>query len=371
VCNANIVYTLFRLKKGWQLRHHHKLLNVQFVNSHLSIVNCQLKSYLAHYQSLRFEILKKVKLLPLKPNFAIRFAWVITRNFLFSLVAFNLFSASVFGQNTEDPKSYVCYRSQKALKIDGKLNEGSWKKAEWTDLFVDIEGQKKPLPLQKTRAKMLWDDTYLYIGTEIEEAHIWAYQDKKDQIVFHENDFEVFIDPDGDSQNYYELEINAINNSFDLFLPKTYKKGGKARLNWDIKDLKSAVTVNGTINNPSDTDKSWTLEIAIPLSSLSTEQVAAIIPKDRSVWRINFSRVNWQQSIADGKYSRKRNPETNRFLPEYNWVWSPQGVINMHVPEKWGYLQFSSNKAGKKKAALSPSKATGKSNPQLSDRSKP
>ena len=27
--------------------------------------------------------------------------------------------------------------------------------------------------------------------------------------------------------------------------------------------------------------------------------------------------------------------------PERNWVWSPQGVINMHYPERWGYLQFT------------------------------
>ena len=24
-----------------------------------------------------------------------------------------------------------------------------------------------------------------------------------------------------------------------------------------------------------------------------------------------------------------------------NWVWSPQGEINMHIPEMWGQVQFS------------------------------
>ena len=27
-------------------------------------------------------------------------------------------------------------------------------------------------------------------------------------------------------------------------------------------------------------------------------------------------------------------------LPEDNWVWSPQGAINMHLPERWGRLRF-------------------------------
>lgn len=28
-------------------------------------------------------------------------------------------------------------------------------------------------------------------------------------------------------------------------------------------------------------------------------------------------------------------------LPEDNWVWSSQNVINMHLPEMWGFIQFS------------------------------
>ena len=29
------------------------------------------------------------------------------------------------------------------------------------------------------------------------------------------------------------------------------------------------------------------------------------------------------------------------FPHEDNWVWSPQGEIAMHLPERWGFLQFS------------------------------
>jgi len=254
-----------------------------------------------------------------------------------------------FSQAPNPPKSYVCYQPDDKIVIDGKMNEKSWKKAEWTSKFEDIEGDKKPLPLQDTRVKMLWDSEYLYIAAVLDEEHIWAYQNKKDQIVFHENDFEVFIDPDGDTENYYELEINAINNTFDLFLPKTYKKGGRAQIAWDIKNLKSAVSINGTLNNARDKDKSWTLEIAIPFKSLANNNVPAIIPAPNAVWRINFSRVNWQHEIGNnGKYSRRKNTETNKFIPEYNWVWSPQGIINMHFPEYWGNLHFNASSVGKK-----------------------
>jgi hypothetical protein len=260
-------------------------------------------------------------------------------------------SAPAFSQS-EEPQHYVCYRPGKTPKIDGKLDESAWKKAEWTNFFVDIEGPLKPLPLQKTRAKMLWDDQYLYIAAVLEEEHIWAYQDKKDQIVFHENDFEVFIDPDNDTKHYFELEINAINNNFDLFLTRPYRHGGRAQLDWNIDGLKSAVHIDGTVNNPSDKDKSWTLEMAIPFAALNNGEVKALMPVNDAVWRINFSRVNWQHDVVDGKYVRRRTPDGRRHLPEYNWVWSPQGKINMHIPEKWGYLQFSSLKAGKRKVSF-------------------
>ena len=255
---------------------------------------------------------------------------------------------SAWAQPSTPPKTYTCYLADRKISIDGRLNEQAWKKAPWTSSFVDIEGDKKPLPLQETRAKMLWDDEYLYIGAQIEEEHIWAYQDKKDQIVYLENDFEVFIDPDGDTENYYELEINAINNTFDLFLPKTYRKGGRAQIKWDIAGLKSAVSVEGTVNDASDKDKRWFVEIAIPFKALSTDDVPPLIPQHGSEWRINFSRVNWQHEVSDaGRYSRKRNAETGKIVPEYNWVWSPQGVINMHFPEFWGRLYFSREKPGK------------------------
>lgn len=312
--------------------------------------NQEVSRYIVLSKLLSDKILKNFKLLSRKNRFHFILLPKLAFAALFVLASTLLFSFNSTAQPSDPPRKYICYQPDKPITIDGKLNESAWKKAPWTETFVDIEGAKKPLPLQKTQAKMLWDKEYLYIAAVMDEEHIWAYQNKKDQIVFHENDFEVFIDPDGDSENYYELEINALNTNFDLFLPKTYRKGGRAQMKWDIEGLKSAVSIDGTINESKDKDKRWTLEIAIPFASLKNENVPAIIPENGSVWRINFSRVNWQHEIdEDGKYSRKKNPETRRNLPEYNWVWSPQGVINMHVPEHWGFLEFSSERPGRNK----------------------
>ncbi|RZJ49790.1 MAG: carbohydrate-binding family 9-like protein [Flavobacterium sp.] len=260
-------------------------------------------------------------------------------------VALGFISVIGFSQTrkTITPKTYVAAKTQDAIVIDGDDSDVSWNKTDWTDLFEDIENNEKPK--YGTKVKMLWDDTNFYILAKLDEPHVWANLKQRDTIIFYNNDFEVFIDPDSDTFNYYELEINALNTAWDLFLSKPYRENDNVVLNdWNIPGLKSAVKIKGTLNNPNDTDEGWVLEMAIPWASYKTSYFDKNVPADK-FWRVNFSRVNWQHSVVDGKYERKKDA-AGKFLPEYNWVWSPMGVINMHEPEKWGYVYFSS-KEGK------------------------
>ena len=249
----------------------------------------------------------------------------------------------------EDPylPRYICYRTETPLHIDGKLEEPIWSQAGWTADFSDIEGDKKSKPYLRTRAKMLWDDQFLYIGAELEEPHVWATFTERESIIFHENNFEVFIDPDGDTHQYYELEINALGTVWDLMLVKPYRDGGPAVSAWDIRGLRKGIHIDGTINNPGDRDRGWSVELALPWEVLKecTPKRRAPVPGEQ--WRINFSRVEWQLEQQDGTYTKKIDPKTQKSYPEYNWVWSPTGKINMHMPEMWGYMQFSSRIAGK------------------------
>lgn len=260
-------------------------------------------------------------------------------------VALGLISITGYSQSKKPviPKTYVAAKTTKPIVIDGDESDASWSKADWTDLFEDIENGVKPK--YATKVKMLWDETNFYILAKMEEPHVWADLKQRDTIIFYNNDFEVFVDPDSDTFNYYELEINALNTAWDLFLTKPYRESDIVVANdWNIPGLKSAVKVNGTLNNPNDTDEGWVLEMAIPWAAYKTTFFDQNVPADK-FWRVNFSRVNWQHSVKNGTYERKKDAE-GKFLPEYNWVWSPMGVINMHEPEKWGYVYFSS-KEGK------------------------
>jgi uncharacterized lipoprotein YddW (UPF0748 family) len=236
------------------------------------------------------------------------------------------------------PKHYIIPKATSPITVDGFDNDSAWSNTIYTDAFIDIEG-KKDVPYQ-TRVKMLWDEDFLYFFAEIEEPHIWGDIKKRDAIIYYNNDFEVFIDPSNDTRNYGEIEINALNTVWDLQLDKPYRVGGKAEFYWNLPELQSAVQVFGTLNNPSDIDSMWTLELAVPMNSMvELKNKPRTKPKEGEIWRINFSRVEWDHDINDGVYSRKK--ENGNYLPEYNWVWSNQGVINMHEPEKWGYLQFT------------------------------
>jgi hypothetical protein len=72
---------------------------------------------------------------------------------------------------------------------------------------------------------------------------------------------------------------------------------------------------------------------------------------DGTLWRINFSRVEWDTKAVNGKYVKLKD-SSGRNLPEHNWVWSPQGVVDMHCPERWAYLQFNKDFTNNKAFSL-------------------
>ncbi|PLW93771.1 MAG: hypothetical protein C0592_05030 [Marinilabiliales bacterium] len=244
------------------------------------------------------------------------------------------------------PKGYVVYKTSERMSIDGKADEKTWAEVDFTDPFIDIEGNKKPAPFFETKVKMLWDEENFYFYAWLEEEHVWGDITERDAIIYLNNDFEIFLKPGLQWAHYAEFEVNALGTPWDLLLLSTYREGGPINFNWNIKGLQVAVHSKGTINDYSDTDKYWSVEIAMPWNVLlELYPGQKFIDKVPKPWRINFSRVQWEHEIVNGKYQRKKNAEGN-YLPEYNWVWSQQSAIDMHRPEHWGYVVFSDEKPG-------------------------
>lgn len=234
-----------------------------------------------------------------------------------------MFLAGCAAAAQQQPLAYDIHYTATPIIADGQLNDAPWNKAQWTSDFIDITGDAAKAPVYRTRVKMLWDDRYLYIAAELQEPHVDGTLTEHDSVIFHDDDFEFFVKPVTNDEPYYEFEMNALNTTWDLYLNKPYRLGGKADNSWEATGLRSAVHVNGTLNKPGDTDKGWTLEIALPLDAFASRQPVPK-PVDGTEWRMNFSRVEYLEG----------HPR------EENWVWSPQGEINMHIPQHWGYVRF-------------------------------
>ena len=245
-----------------------------------------------------------------------------------------------------NPPTYVCYKAPGEIHVDGKLTPAEWDAVPWTSDFVDIEGDKRPAPHFQTRAKMTYDDKGLYFAVLMEEPHVWGTLTEHDCVIYHDNDFEIFLNPTNDTHNYLEYEINALGTDWDLFLSRPYRDQPQVLNNWEFAGMKSAVHVDGTINNPKDQDRSWSVETFIPWTSIYQVDRGRKAPKVGEQIRVNFSRVEWTTDVKDGKYVKVPIKGEEK-IREYNWVWAPTGVINIHMPEYWGYVQISDQIAGK------------------------
>ena len=225
-----------------------------------------------------------------------------------SFFAQNDLSIQLPAEILNNPKHYAVAKTLESPTIDGLDNDECWDLASFSDSFIDIQGKQRAG--KDTKVKLLWNEDFLFIFALLEEDHIWGDITKRDEIIYFNNDFEVFIDPEGRGGPYGEIEINALGTEWDLLLTKAYRAGGKAVFNWNIEGLKSAVHINGSLNDPLDLDQSWSVEMAIPMHSL-TELITRKKPHPKvgEVWRVNFSRVQWEHDIIEGKYQRKKNKE--------------------------------------------------------------
>ncbi len=266
-----------------------------------------------------------------------------------------------------DLETYLCQRSEEALDIDGKMDEKSWKQASWTGYFGNLGSRSldefkspEPVPYFKTRVKMLWDDYYFYIAAEMEEPHVWSTFLWHDQILCLENNFEIFIDPNGDNHNYFEIEINPLNTVWDLIIDKPYRDGAKPDQDWDILGLKRAVHVDGTLNDPRDIDEGWTLEMAIPWNALAEFADCNTPPGEGDQWRVNFARTEFEHEIIQSEHTTKDVTGNAYRLKEGArpdiWSWSSHGTFNLHTPEMFGIVQFTGNDSGGTQAVLDPFK---------------
>ncbi len=259
---------------------------------------------------------------------------------------------------------YTAKKISESITIDGNTKKEVWKNAAWSKRFVDmVTGDAG---MYNTQTALLWNDTNLYIAFTAEEPFVEAMLTKRDSIVFLENDLEVFIDG---RDCYYELEVNAANTLYEVFFiwKDAYKKGGKfdipqfdvhqpqaytfggdydrsgtsfwkgthargirwAFTNFDMPGLRTAVQIDGTLNDNSDIDKGWSLEIAIPWKSLQLlTDGRSIPPNNGDIWNMFLGR--FQKLMVSGK----------EVIPHPAMALNSHGIYDTHLTEKWSKIEF-------------------------------
>jgi len=219
-------------------------------------------------------------------------------------------------QNQNLPKKvYKVYRTASKITIDGKLDEREWKAAASTGKFSDLYGEHKVSPA--TRAMMLYDDKYLYIGVKLEDEDAWGKHTKRDDPLYREEALEIMIDADGSGSTYYEIQVSPTNVVYDAYFPFRRKNRDLA---WDSKII-SAVSVNGTVNKRDDKDEGWDLEVAIPIDEIKDNKNIPLSSADK--WRLNLFRME--------------RPKRGGVIAS---MWSPTYVGDFHTLDRFGVLEF-------------------------------
>lgn len=197
-----------------------------------------------------------------------------------------------------------------------------------------------PKPRFDTKFKIRWDDEYIYVGAKIEEKNLWATFTKHDSGIWRENGFEMLLDVDGSLFNYKQWQINVLGTMMDLMMYKSpidHSLKEAVNMSWHA-NAKKAVYTDGTINNPADNDKFWSIEVAVPFKYL--KDISSRVkwsPDENEVWFVQFGRSEQELIVLNGTYQGIFNSRTAW------WSWQPCDTINLHLQDRWGLVQFKKN----------------------------
>jgi hypothetical protein len=212
-----------------------------------------------------------------------------------------------------------CRWATSPVKLDGKADEPAWQKAQVLEDFAVFWQKRKPKTA--TKARLLWDEQYLYFFAEMEDSDLYADVKQRNGMAWLNDVFELFFKPRQDRLAYYEFQVNAANTPLELFFPSRGAGGYQRFAPLTRFGMESAVTLQGTLNNWQDTDKGWTVEGRIPLTAFET---SGDRPTAGAKWRFALCRYDYSKAFD--------HPETSST--------APLTQSDFHRYEDYGELTF-------------------------------
>jgi hypothetical protein len=207
------------------------------------------------------------------------------------------------------------------IVLDGVANEADWASAP-VMTFASYDG--KSTVTRATSARMLWDDEALYVSFTVDDPDPFTLFTKRDDPIYDSEATEIFIDADGDRDEYVELQ----STSNDLHFDASFQGGARQRMNkaWDAAyETKTART-----------DKGYVSEWRIPVASL--RDIPAGEPKVGAQWKINLFRLERiRASLEDVTGKAVHDVRVKKHEAS---AWSPPLSGDFHTLERFGTITF-------------------------------
>ena len=200
-----------------------------------------------------------------------------------------------------------CHRGDPG-PVEADADHPGWQAVEPVSLRENVGGGP---PKQGTRIRTAWTDRTWRVLFEMEDARPWATLTAHDAPLWTEEVVEVFIDPVGDLESYFEIEINPLGAVVDVVLRRV-ASGWRKDFGWHADGLVSRARL---------TAAGWAAELAVPFEAL-----AATVPSAGTCWRVNFLRID-----------RPGGPGSEAELG----AWSPTGIRNFHRAQSFGTVEFA------------------------------
>jgi len=246
--------------------------------------------------------------------------------FVFLVLGMNIFAQPEKKLSLGDQAVFKVAKTNKPITIDGKMNENSWKNTEARsfDYFYRIEQQGDK---QKTTFRMLWDGENLYVFFDCEDQFITAREKNRDGQPYLDDCAEIFLIPVPDSLNmHFGFEINLNKALNDFIWLNNFYHGKSGMVKSYNPEFKVEVSINGTVNDNTDIDKGWTMEMAIPLTIFKGVDTFSPV-KSGNKWAFLAARQDRNDESGDRR-------STSTIFPIYDIGKS------VHQPNRFGLLEF-------------------------------
>lgn len=223
------------------------------------------------------------------------------------------------GQKTSDYTIESIHTSRPPV-IDGTDDDPIWQKATPVVLKENRSGKETRESVIRTHVKSCYNKNTLYFFFLCKDPDIWTSFAQRDEYLWENEAVELFIDVDDEPETYVEIEVSPANVLFDSYIVDTVNIDVPKTALFNLKGIRTAVALSGTLNERNDIDDHWTVEIAIPFADLANKNIEQVTTATEI--RINFYRL-----------------DENQGKERMYYAWSPTGD-RFHKPAYFGRLIF-------------------------------